>query len=177
MLVHKTPHCHKTVHGRYVQSHEESSVSDKAYRGNRDIAQLILKLCTKYRWANPGANWIRSSGGFRASLNISHKRLISCTCRDSNPWSTSPCLNHYTDWITPDYLLLSELNWKLIRSAVCLTTGPQTLPQKVLHRVRSSATSFHLQYPLFYGRSSTSCLLLLRRLPVTYILRSPSLLQ
>ena len=30
---------------------------------------------------------------------------------------------------------------------VCLTTGPQPHPKLVLHKVRSSASSFNLQYP------------------------------
>ena len=32
-------------------------------------------------------------------------------------------------------------------SAVCLTTGPQPLLKPVLHTLRSSASSFHFQYP------------------------------
>jgi hypothetical protein len=43
---------------------------------------------------------------------------------------------------------------------------------RVLLRVRSSASSFNLQCPLFYLRSSSRCLRLLRRLPVTSILPS-----
>ena len=33
---------------------------------------------------------------------------------------------------------------------VCVTTGPQPLPNRVLHRVRSSSSSFILQCPLFF---------------------------
>ena len=36
--------------------------------------------------------------------------------------------------------------------------GPQPVPQRVLHRVRSSAPSFILQYPLFSVRSPNRCL-------------------
>jgi hypothetical protein len=36
------------------------------------------------------------------------------------------------------------LYWYLL-SAVCLTTGPQTLPKRVLHTVGSSASSFNVQ--------------------------------
>jgi len=32
--------------------------------------------------------------------------------------------------------------------AVCLTSAPQPFPKRVLHRVRSSASSFNLQYSL-----------------------------
>jgi len=35
-------------------------------------------------------------------------------------------------------------------------TGPQPLPKLVLHRLRSSASSFHVQHPLFSLRSSTA---------------------
>ena len=52
-------------------------------------------------------------------------------------------------------------------STVCLTTGPQLLPKRVVHRMRSSSSSFNLQYPPVSLRSSSSCLRLLSRLPVT----------
>jgi len=55
----------------------------------------------------------------------------------------------------------------LIHSVVCLTTGPQPLPNRVLHRVRSTASSFNLQLSLFSLRSSSSSLRLISRLPVT----------
>jgi hypothetical protein len=41
-----------------------------------------------------------------------------------------------------------------IHPKVCLTTGPQLLPKPVLHRVRSSASSFNLQYPSFSWKVS-----------------------
>jgi hypothetical protein len=47
---------------------------------------------------------------------------------------------------------------------VCLTTSPQPLPKRVLHGVRSSASSFSLQCPLFSLSSFSSCLRLLLRL-------------
>ena len=50
----------------------------------------------------------------------------------------------------------------MIHSAVCLTTGPYLFPKRVLHRVRSNASSFRFQNPLFYVRLSSSCL---RNLP------------
>jgi hypothetical protein len=49
-------------------------------------------------------------------------------------------------------------------------TGPQPLPKRVIHSVPSSAYSFNFQYILLYLRPSDSCLRLLLRLPVTYIL-------
>jgi len=57
-----------------------------------------------------------------------------------------------------------------IHSIVCPTTGPQSLPKLVLHRVRFSASSFSFQYPVFSVRSFSSWLRLLPRLPVTSIL-------
>jgi len=55
---------------------------------------------------------------------------------------------------------------------VCLTTGLQPLTNWVLDRVRSSPSFISLQYLLLSLRSSSSCLRLLPRLPVTSILSS-----
>jgi hypothetical protein len=57
----------------------------------------------------------------------------------------------------------------LIHFVVCVTKGPQPLPNRVLHRVRSSASSFNFRYPLFPLKSSSSCRRLLPRLSVTSI--------
>ena len=46
------------------------------------------------------------------------------------------------------------LRCKSNHSAVCLTTGPQPPPKTVLHRVRSIASSFNLQYHVFSLRYS-----------------------
>jgi hypothetical protein len=46
------------------------------------------------------------------------------------------------------------------------------VPKRVLHRVPSSAFSFNFQYPSFSLQSSSSCIRLLPRLPVTAILTS-----
>ena len=62
--------------------------------------------------------------------------------------------------------------WPSIHSAVRLTAGTQLLSKRVLHRVRSSASSFNLQCLLFSLRPFSSCLHLLSRLPVTSILPS-----
>ena len=56
-----------------------------------------------------------------------------------------------------------------IHSAVRLTTGPQPLSQRVLHGVRSSASSFNFQYSLVSLWQSSSCVRLLSRLFVTFI--------
>jgi len=59
-----------------------------------------------------------------------------------------------------------------IRSTVCLTTGPQPFLDRILHPLRSSTFPFYLQYLLFFLSSSSSCVPLLCRLPVTSILPS-----
>ena len=41
-------------------------------------------------------------------------------------------------------------------SVVCLTTGPQPLPKRVLHRVQSSAHSFNFQYPVLCSSDRAS---------------------
>ena len=46
----------------------------------------------------------------------------------------------------------------ITHSAVCLTTGPQLLPKRDLHNVRSGAFSFKSQHNLFSLTSSNSCL-------------------
>ena len=73
------------------------------------------------------------------------------------------------------------LGWKFSRTPLfgairwsfyCLTTSPYPLPQRVLHRERSSASSFEFQYPFFSLRSSSAVLLLLSLPPNTFILPS-----
>jgi hypothetical protein len=82
-----------------------------------------------------------------------------------------------------DYRIISKVLWprspdlkpfihSFIHSVVCLTTGPLPLPKRLLHRVRSSASSFNFQYLFFSLRSSSSCLRLLPRLAVISILPS-----
>jgi len=59
--------------------------------------------------------------------------------------------------------------YSFIHLVVCLTTGPKPLPKRVLHIVRSRASSFEWQYPLLSLRPSNSFLRLLHCLPVTSI--------
>ena len=56
-----------------------------------------------------------------------------------------------------------------IHLAVCLMTGPKPLPKPALHIVRSRASSFKWEYPLYSLRSSSSFLRLLPRLPLTSV--------
>jgi hypothetical protein len=53
--------------------------------------------------------------------------------------------------------------------AVCLTTGPKTLPKRDLHVVRSRASFFRFEYPVLSLSSSSSFLRLVPCLPVTSI--------
>jgi hypothetical protein len=55
---------------------------------------------------------------------------------------------------------------------VCLTTVPKHVPKRVLHRVRPSISSCHLQCLLVSSRSSSSCLRLLPHIPVDSIIPS-----
>jgi hypothetical protein len=57
----------------------------------------------------------------------------------------------------------------LFHHAVCVTTCPQPHPQRVLHTVRYSTSTFNLEYSLLSLRSSRNCLHLLPPLPVTII--------
>jgi len=53
----------------------------------------------------------------------------------------------------------SLLKHSSIHLVVCLTTGPQPLPKRALHIVRSRASSFKWEYPLLSLWSSNSLLL------------------
>jgi hypothetical protein len=68
--------------------------------------------------------------------------------------------------------MIQSLIHSFIHSVVQLPTVPQPLPNRVLHTARSSASSFNLQCPVFPLRSSTNCLRLLPRFPLTSILPS-----
>ena len=74
--------------------------------------------------------------------------------------------------LRPNLRISAAIHLLPFHSFFCLTTGPQPLPNRVLHTLRSSVSSFKLQYPFFCLRSPSSCLLLLPRLPVTSVLPS-----
>jgi hypothetical protein len=63
-----------------------------------------------------------------------------------------------------------QISIPVIHSLVRLMSGPQPLPNRLLHSVRSGASSFNLQCPNFSLTSSRSCLRLLPSLSVTSIL-------
>ena len=89
---------------------------------------------------------------------------ITCTlekplCSSRNdPFLSCPCHMEH---------ILSEIKFICLRAVPLLP-----VPKWVLHSVRSSASSFNLPYPLFFLRSSSSCLSLLPRLPITSLFPS-----
>ena len=54
-------------------------------------------------------------------------------------------------------------------SVICLTAGPYPLLKRVLHRVRSGAFLLKFQNAFVSSRSSSSCLRLFPRVPITCI--------
>jgi hypothetical protein len=56
-----------------------------------------------------------------------------------------------------------------IHLAFCLTTGPQPLPRRAVHIVRSRSSSFRWEYPLLSLKSSSSFPRLISPLPVSSI--------
>jgi hypothetical protein len=87
---------------------------------------------------------------------------------DSRPHSITSTKCRINTVVSPDdgHLVTQNI---LIHLAVCLTTGPKHLPKRVLHIVRSRASSFKWEYPLLSLRPSNSFLRLLPCLPVTSI--------
>jgi len=71
-------------------------------------------------------------------------------------------INHIILYRIVSYISFTHL-------VVCLTTGPEPLPKRALHIVRSRASSFKWEYPLLSLRSSNNFLRLLPCLPVTSI--------
>jgi hypothetical protein len=89
---------------------------------------------------------------------VSHRTLRRYGHPPARPTSGVPCHND---------------TWRIsIYTVVCLTTDPQPLPKRLLHRVRSSASVFTFQYLFLSFISSSSCLRLLPRLLVTFIISS-----
>jgi hypothetical protein len=56
---------------------------------------------------------------------------------------------------------IDQTTVSFIHSVFCLTIRPLPLPKRVLHRMRSGASSFSFRYFLLFLRSSSSCLRLL----------------
>jgi len=80
-------------------------------------------------------------------------------------WATDGVINY----VAHTHVHTNMRNFLLVHSLrSVLTTGGYSLPKQVLHGVRASASSCNFQHPIFSLRSSSSCLLLLLRPPVTW---------
>ena len=99
-------------------------------------------------------------------------------CTSSRPRSlSSKHLCNCNSLINPPSALLNfwffrKITHNIINPLVCLTNVPKHLPKRVLHRMRSSASSFNLQYSFSSLRLSSSYLCLLPCFSVTSILPS-----
>ena len=80
------------------------------------------------------------------------------------------CVGPKSFWIFSLYHNSATFFKSFVHTAVFLTTGPESLPKPVLYIEQASASYFKLQCPTLSLRSSSSCLSLLPRLPVTYII-------
>ena len=109
-------------------------------------------------WVKLRNSKISATKGHSLTQLVLLENNISCfsltaTCFDRND-SLSDSHKNYS------------LNRSLIQSLVYLMTRPQPLPKRLLHKVRSSASSFNFHCPLVSFRSSSTHL---RLLPVTSI--------
>jgi hypothetical protein len=69
-------------------------------------------------------------------------------------WQTNKVLNP----IEAELLVVREISVSFVHPTVCFTTGQLPLPERVLQTVRSSASSFNFQYPVFSLGWSSICL-------------------
>ena len=100
---------------------------------------------------------------------ISRRLFFSWTRGNYNTIIVFPqLLKHSTPLLFPLHLLMYSSS-SSSSSAICQTTGPKPLPKRLLHIVRSRASSFNWPYPLLSLRSSSSFLRLLPCLLVTSI--------
>ena len=72
-------------------------------------------------------------------------------------------------WFCNSYQFCGLTNYIFIHSVFCLTTGPKPPPKRCLHIVGSRASSFKLEYPLPFLRSSSRVLRLFPCLLATSI--------
>ena len=86
---------------------------------------------------------------------------------DPSPPSSAVVMKGWSYTSTPPMGRTACTDPQCLHSGLCLTTDPQPLAKPVLHKMRSTASSFSLQYPLVSLRSSSSCLRLVPRLLVT----------
>ena len=125
-----------------------------------------MKLCALHYFALKC--WQREK--FGAELNKARKSSSSGCGLDR--WGAEGRARDLSWGWAPARYNRRNMSQSVIRSVGCLTTGPQPRVEPLLHTVRSSAFSSNLQYPHFSLRSSSSCLPLLPRLPITSTLPS-----
>jgi hypothetical protein len=94
-----------------------------------------------------------------ASLNLCNPYIImNCWLVF---WGESSFISNLSD--------IRQVHSQSSSSVICHTTGPQPLPKRFPHIMRSRASSFKWEYPLLSPRSSSNCLRLPPRLLVTSI--------
>ena len=65
-------------------------------------------------------------------------------------WTKSKRINNRLERSEEGITAIHSLTHSIINSVICLMTGPQPLPKRVLHTVRSSASSFNFWYPVCF---------------------------
>jgi hypothetical protein len=129
-------------------------------------ALMVIRCCIRLIRIHSSTHRRRYSP-FWALASLLRRSILLCSL---------PSSSSYDQWRgPPDYVLppfvIRNANSKnsFIHLAVCLTTGPNPLPKRALHIVRSRASSFKWEYSLLSLRSSNSFIRLLPCLPVTSI--------
>ena len=82
--------------------------------------------------------------------------------------SVAVCIWFYT--IIHSLTIKQDFLPSFIHSAAWLAARQQPLHKTIIHRAPSSVSSFSFHHPYVSLRSASSCLHLIRQLPVTYIL-------
>jgi len=103
---------------------------------------------------SPSMFYIMSRGGLQLMAQWLAQRAAGCVLK-----------LHVADGLASRPVPQHSFNYSVVR----LTTGPQPIPKRVLRRVHCTVSPFKFQYILVSSRSSSTCLRLLPRLPVTSI--------
>ena len=123
---------------------------------------------------------IRFFSLFAATLHTHTIKLISLYNRTlkSMFWSTNMyswmffmCSHNYNQYIYTNngWQQAQPYTYHTSSSVICQTTGPKPLAKRLLHTVRSRASSFNSQYPLLSLRSSSNLVRLIPCFLVTSI--------
>jgi len=144
-----------------------------AYMQNSSLSQyhtLTPHLPNSLIWRNNTRPHLRPSAHF-----ATHKINCHPQCYRLSRWTFFSVLYRRTKHAS---LVVHEVCCHIAK--LCISHSFRSLSydrsiassKRVLHRVQFNAFSFNFQYPLFALRSSSSCLCLLPRLPITCILPS-----